>query len=113
VSTSTSTSDMAAGARCPAAALGAGRVRCRIDLRAARLGGNQPVRAAGGAPMPIWAVAPLALLVSLGASLSEHGISAGNRLSLVLIHVAVAGIAIHLYHRTAIERTLSRRVGRS
>lgn len=65
-------------------------------------------------PRRIWAVvAPLALLVSLGAPLSGHGISAGNRVSLVLMHIAVAGVVIPLYHRTAVERALSRRVGRS
>ena len=57
--------------------------------------------------------APVALLVSLGAPLSGHGISASNRLSLVLMHVAVAGVVIPLYHRTAVERAASQGVGRS
>ena len=65
-------------------------------------------------PRRIWAVgAPVALLVSLGAPLSGHGISAGNRLSLILMHIAVAGVVIPLYHRTAVERAASQGVGRS
>jgi hypothetical protein len=65
-------------------------------------------------PRRIWAVlAPLALLVSLAVPLSGHGVSASNRLSLVLMPVAVAGVVIPLYHRTALERAASPRVGRS
>jgi hypothetical protein len=65
-------------------------------------------------PRRIWAVvAPLALVVSLGAPLSGHGIGAVNRLSLVLMHVAVAGVLVPVYYRTAAGRGPSRRVGRS
>jgi hypothetical protein len=49
----------------------------------------------------IWAIAaPLALFASLGAPLSGHGISGGNRLALVLMHLVVGGVLIPLFYRS-------------
>lgn len=60
-------------------------------------------------PRRVWSLlAPLALLVSFGGPLSGHGISAGNRVALVLMHVAVAAVLIPLYRSTAPERWESR-----
>lgn len=43
----------------------------------------------------VWlAGAPLVLLVSLSAPLSGHGVSGGNRLALVLMHVAAGSVLI-------------------
>lgn len=50
-------------------------------------------------------VAPLALLVSLAGPLSGHGISAANRLTLALLHVAVAAVLIPLYHHSLPQHT--------
>jgi len=50
-------------------------------------------------------VAPLALLGSLAGPLSGHGISAANRLALVLLHIAVAAVLIPLYHRSLPQHT--------
>jgi hypothetical protein len=53
-------------------------------------------------PRRFWAmIAPVALLISLAGPLSGHGVSGGNRLALVLMHVAVAGIIIPLLYRTS------------
>jgi hypothetical protein len=47
------------------------------------------------------AIAPLALLISLAGPLSGHGVSGGNRLALVLMHLAVAGIVIPVLYRSS------------
>lgn len=50
----------------------------------------------------IWLGAALvALLLSLGAPLSGHGISAGNRVALVVLHFVVAAVVIPMLYRTA------------
>jgi hypothetical protein len=43
----------------------------------------------------------VALLLSLGSPLSGHGISAGNRMVLVLLHLTVAAVVIPLLYRTS------------
>jgi Family of unknown function (DUF6069) len=48
----------------------------------------------------LW-VAFIALLVSLAGPLSGHGVSAGNRLALVCMHLAAAAVIIPLLYRTA------------
>lgn len=46
----------------------------------------------------VWAVsAPLVLLASFAMPLSGHGVSAGNRLALILIHLAVGAVVIPAY----------------
>lgn len=53
-------------------------------------------------PRRFWAmIAPVALLISLAGPLSGHGVSGGNRLALVLMHLAVATIIIPLLYRTS------------
>jgi hypothetical protein len=53
-------------------------------------------------PRRLWALlAPLALLLSLAAPLSGHGVSGGNRLALVLMHLAVGGVLIPLLDRSS------------
>jgi hypothetical protein len=53
-------------------------------------------------PRRYWAViAPLALLISLAGPLSGHGVSGGNRVALVLMHLAVAGIVIPALYRSS------------
>jgi hypothetical protein len=44
------------------------------------------------APRAWWAVASIVLLLSLAAPLTGHGVSAGNRLVLVCMHLAVGAI---------------------
>lgn len=53
-------------------------------------------------PRRFWAaIAPLALLISLAGPLSGHGISGGNRVALVLMHLTVAGIIIPVLYRSS------------
>lgn len=53
-------------------------------------------------PRRYWAtIAPLALLISLAGPLSGHGVSGGNRLALVLMHLTVAGIVIPVLYRSS------------
>ena len=50
----------------------------------------------------IWAIAaPLTLLASLAAPLSGHGIGGGNRLALLLMHLAVGGMLIPFLYRSS------------
>jgi uncharacterized protein DUF6069 len=51
---------------------------------------------------PIWtACAAMALLVSLGAPLSGHGIDAGDRVALACLHLTVGAVLLGLLGRTA------------
>jgi Family of unknown function (DUF6069) len=43
----------------------------------------------------------VALLLSLAAPLSGHGVSAGNRVALILLHLVVAGVVIPMLYRTS------------
>jgi hypothetical protein len=53
----------------------------------------------------VWpAVAAVVLLLSLGAPLSGHGVSSANRLSLVLMHLAVGAVVIALLSRSSSRR---------
>ncbi|MEP7064219.1 MAG: DUF6069 family protein [Betaproteobacteria bacterium] len=52
-------------------------------------------------------VAITALLLSLGAPFSGHGISDGNRIALVCMHLAAAAIVIPLFHRSSNAATRS------
>lgn len=50
----------------------------------------------------IWTItAPLVLLVSFSMPLSGHGVSGGNRVALMLMHLAVAAIVIPLYRASS------------
>lgn len=53
----------------------------------------------------VWtALATVALVLSLGAPLSGHGITAGNRLTLVAMHLAVGAVVIPMLRRSALQR---------
>jgi hypothetical protein len=53
----------------------------------------------------VWlVVAPIALLASMGSPLSGHGVSAGNRLALIGMHLAVAAFVIPFLYRSAASR---------
>jgi hypothetical protein len=52
-------------------------------------------------PRRTWLIiAPVVLLVSLGGPLSGHGVSAGDRLALVCLHLTVAAVLIPALGRT-------------
>src|SRR5215831_11625165 len=57
-------------------------------------------RKSSGAPRLWLRIALVALLVSLGAPLSGHGVGAGNRLALVVMHLVAAAVIIPLLYRT-------------
>jgi hypothetical protein len=53
----------------------------------------------------VWlVVAPIALLASMGTPLSGHGVSAGNRLALIGMHLAVAAVVIPFLYRSSASR---------
>lgn len=54
----------------------------------------------------IWTVAAaLVLLVSLSMPLSGHGVSAGNRVALMVMHLVVGGVVITLYRASSPTRS--------
>ena len=54
----------------------------------------------------IWAVvATLALIVSFGGPIGGHGASTGSRISLALMHVAVAAVVIPALYRSSSRRS--------
>ena len=62
-----------------------------------------------GRPRRGWLVtAPTALLVSLSAPLSGHGVSAGDRLTLVCLHLTVAAVLIPALGHTLPARRRTR-----
>ena len=53
----------------------------------------------------VWVVvAPIALLVSMGTPLSGHGVSAGDRMALIGMHLAVGAVVIPLLYRSSASR---------
>jgi Family of unknown function (DUF6069) len=53
----------------------------------------------------VWiAVAPIALLASMGTPLSGHGVSAGDRMALIGMHLAVAAVVIPFLYRSSASR---------
>ena len=54
----------------------------------------------------LWIAAmSVALLLSLGAPLSGEGVTAGNRVALVLMHLSVAAVVLPLLYRTSPTHT--------
>lgn len=54
----------------------------------------------------VWTViATVALLLSLGAPLSGHGVTAGSRFTLVAMHLAVGAAVITLMRRSSQRRS--------
>lgn len=99
-----------------------------VDVRAPAMGGSretsdvgpaQIVAASGLASLGAWVllatlerltsrgravwtgIATLALVASLGAPLSGTGVTAGNRIVLLLMHLVVGGVLIPLLYRTS------------
>jgi hypothetical protein len=57
----------------------------------------------------IWTIAtPVVLLTSLSMPLSGHGVSAGNRAALMLMHLAVAAVIIPLYRASSLTTSPER-----
>ena len=53
----------------------------------------------------VWvAVALIALLASMGTPLSGHGVSAGDRMALIGMHLAVAAVVIPFLYRSSSSR---------
>ena len=53
----------------------------------------------------VWvAVAPIAPLASMGTPLSGHGVSAGDRMALIGMHLAVAAVVIPVLYRSSASR---------
>jgi hypothetical protein len=53
-------------------------------------------------PRRFWVmIAPAALVISLAGPLSGHGVSGGNRLALMLMHLTVAAIIIPVLYLTS------------
>jgi Family of unknown function (DUF6069) len=51
----------------------------------------------------VWVVvAPVALLASMGAPLSGHGVNAGDRMALIGMHLAVAAVVIPFLYRSSV-----------
>jgi NO-binding membrane sensor protein with MHYT domain len=56
-------------------------------------------------PRRAWvAVASIALLASLSAPLSGTGVSAGDRIAMIGMHLAVAAVVIPLFYRSSASR---------
>ena len=56
-------------------------------------------------PRRAWvAVASIALLASLGAPLSGTGVSVGDRIAMIGMHLAVAAVVIPLFYRSSASR---------
>lgn len=69
---------------------------------------------AGRQAARIWLLgAPLVLLASLSAPLSGHGVSGGNRLALVLMHLAAGSVLIPALWTSSPTWTRISRLGRS
>ena len=65
-------------------------------------------------PRRVWLViAPVSLVVSWTAPLSGHGVSGGDRVALICMHLAVAGALIPLYARSLHSRRRTVPSGRS